>query len=259
MTDEQALIAAIIASPDDDLPRIVLADFLDERGQPGDAARAEFIRLQVEIATLKDCRHPLDEAAKLKPRHLACRLCKLRLRERNMWRTKKLIPALQAGLPVVSDGVSKPKDKQEFHADPGGRMLYHFRRGFAAAVETPTDMWLQYADELLAAHPVAEVTLLTPVETEGRYVGSGVDGRIEMRLAGRSKWHDNTPTLDFPYSLRCRTWQCLALEWPSVRSWKRLGNRWWETSHVVIEGEATQAISMTQARFGVATTRGLYE
>jgi uncharacterized protein (TIGR02996 family) len=49
MTDEQALLAAVIASPDDDLPRLVYADWLDDHGQP---ERAEFIRVQVERSKL---------------------------------------------------------------------------------------------------------------------------------------------------------------------------------------------------------------
>ena len=44
---EPALLAAIAAAPDDDLPCLVYADWLDENGRP---LRAEFIRLQVEIA-----------------------------------------------------------------------------------------------------------------------------------------------------------------------------------------------------------------
>ncbi|MCU0703845.1 MAG: TIGR02996 domain-containing protein [Fimbriiglobus sp.] len=47
MSTESALLAAIAAAPDDDLPRLVYADWLDENGQP---LRAEFIRLQIEIA-----------------------------------------------------------------------------------------------------------------------------------------------------------------------------------------------------------------
>jgi uncharacterized protein (TIGR02996 family) len=46
-----ALLAAILASPDDDLPRLVYADWLDEHGDP---ARAEFIRTQIELAKLPD-------------------------------------------------------------------------------------------------------------------------------------------------------------------------------------------------------------
>jgi uncharacterized protein (TIGR02996 family) len=46
MTDEEALLAAIIAAPDDDLPRLVYADWLDEHGQPD---RSEFIRVQCRL------------------------------------------------------------------------------------------------------------------------------------------------------------------------------------------------------------------
>lgn len=44
MSDRAAFVSAIAASPDDDLPRLVFADWLDENGDP---ARAEFIRLQI--------------------------------------------------------------------------------------------------------------------------------------------------------------------------------------------------------------------
>lgn len=45
-----ALIAAVIADPKNDLPRLVLADFLEENG---DADRAEHIRLGCEIAAMQ--------------------------------------------------------------------------------------------------------------------------------------------------------------------------------------------------------------
>lgn len=43
MTDEDALLAAIAAHPDEDTPRLMFADWLDEHDRP---LRAEFIRLQ---------------------------------------------------------------------------------------------------------------------------------------------------------------------------------------------------------------------
>lgn len=49
MTDRAALLAAVCADPDDDLPRLAFADWLDDHGDPG---RAEFIRLQCELARL---------------------------------------------------------------------------------------------------------------------------------------------------------------------------------------------------------------
>jgi uncharacterized protein (TIGR02996 family) len=45
--DREALMAAILATPDDDTPRLVFADWLDEHGDP---ARAEFIRVQCRLA-----------------------------------------------------------------------------------------------------------------------------------------------------------------------------------------------------------------
>lgn len=48
MTDREALFAAVVAEPEDDLPRLVFADYLDDTGVPADAARAAYIRTQIE-------------------------------------------------------------------------------------------------------------------------------------------------------------------------------------------------------------------
>lgn len=45
MTDRHAFLAAIKANPDDDTPRLVFADWLDEHGEP---ERAAMLRVQVE-------------------------------------------------------------------------------------------------------------------------------------------------------------------------------------------------------------------
>ena len=50
MSDEDALLAAIDANPDEDTPRLVYADWLDEHDQP---IRAEFIRVQVEVVRVE--------------------------------------------------------------------------------------------------------------------------------------------------------------------------------------------------------------
>ncbi len=47
MSTLDALRQAVLASPDDDLPRLVFADYLEENG---DADRAAFIRAQIELA-----------------------------------------------------------------------------------------------------------------------------------------------------------------------------------------------------------------
>ena len=50
MTDHEAFLFAIIERPQDDLLRLVFADFLEESGE---VDRAEFIRLQIELARLE--------------------------------------------------------------------------------------------------------------------------------------------------------------------------------------------------------------
>jgi uncharacterized protein (TIGR02996 family) len=53
MSDEQGLLTAICDSPEDDVPRLIYADWLDEHGTTkASRARAEFIRLQCESAQL---------------------------------------------------------------------------------------------------------------------------------------------------------------------------------------------------------------
>src|SRR5436309_2100877 len=51
MSTEQAFLADIVAHPDDDGPRLIFADWLDEHGQ---ADRAAFIRAQIERLRLKE-------------------------------------------------------------------------------------------------------------------------------------------------------------------------------------------------------------
>ena len=47
--DQRALLAAVIAAPDDDTPRLVYADWLDDHGDP---VQADYIRESVRLATL---------------------------------------------------------------------------------------------------------------------------------------------------------------------------------------------------------------
>jgi uncharacterized protein (TIGR02996 family) len=51
MTDHDALLRAICESPDDDTPRLIYADFLEDAGE---AERAAFVRAQVELARTPD-------------------------------------------------------------------------------------------------------------------------------------------------------------------------------------------------------------
>ena len=64
MNDEDALLRAICESPDEDGPRLVCSDWLEEHGQP---ERAEFIRVQLERAGLA-FDHPRQKALEQRER-----------------------------------------------------------------------------------------------------------------------------------------------------------------------------------------------
>src|SRR5262245_5485156 len=55
-----ALLAAIRESPEDDLPRLAYADWLEEQGDEPSLIRAEFIRVQLALArgNESDVRYP---------------------------------------------------------------------------------------------------------------------------------------------------------------------------------------------------------
>ncbi len=58
MTAEQGFLESIKESPGDDGLRLIFADWLEDHGQ---SQRAEFLRLQVELAPLPE-RHPRRRA-----------------------------------------------------------------------------------------------------------------------------------------------------------------------------------------------------
>jgi uncharacterized protein (TIGR02996 family) len=72
MTDADPLRRAVLDRPDDDTPRLVYADFLEENGDPD---RAAFVRLQVEAARAEPhgpvARAARDAADRLLARHHA--------------------------------------------------------------------------------------------------------------------------------------------------------------------------------------------
>jgi uncharacterized protein (TIGR02996 family) len=50
MTHADAFLRDILAHPDDDAPRLIFADWLEEQGDAGSVARAEFIRVQCALS-----------------------------------------------------------------------------------------------------------------------------------------------------------------------------------------------------------------
>jgi uncharacterized protein (TIGR02996 family) len=130
MTDHDALLAAVIAAPADDLPRLVYADWVEERGEPD---RAAFIRGQVELA-----RTPPWEPFAVRCRHFSAD----DLDSGRRWLDR---------LPDVGDRWFVRWDGE--HA---------YRRGFgwALAVEQPPAL-VEAGDAVFAAAPVGRLALGT--------------------------------------------------------------------------------------------------
>jgi uncharacterized protein (TIGR02996 family) len=129
MSDDEALLAAIAAHPEEDTPRLVYADWLDEHGQP---VRAEFIRVQVAIAQKDHL-----------PRAILNRHVDL------FKRNQELIDNHRAELLGPLAGLSTGRD--------GARV--EFRRGFLTSVDLHAVQFVMFADAVSALRPLPEVTV----------------------------------------------------------------------------------------------------
>jgi uncharacterized protein (TIGR02996 family) len=162
MSDRDALFAGILADPDDDLPRLVYADWLEEHGRPADVARARFVRLQVEMARIDPLsdRFPRDYFA------AADELAGLAAR----W--------LRAWLAELPAAVAAEVWKRRPGADA-------FRRGFLESVQLPPEVFARVAPELFAAAPVVRVHFHTSYRDINRLLDDPHLGRLRaVRLTG---------------------------------------------------------------------------
>jgi uncharacterized protein (TIGR02996 family) len=129
MNTGDALLADILANPEDDGPRLVYADWLDEHAQP---ERAEFIRLQVEYASLDE-----DD-----PRRQALE---------------------RRSVQVIQDFNVRPRPEWAKGIDAIAAE-WRYRRGFVEEVTLPAATFLERAADLFRVAPVRSVhfTGITP-------------------------------------------------------------------------------------------------
>jgi uncharacterized protein (TIGR02996 family) len=129
MNDHDGFMRAIVEQPDDDAPRLVYADWLEEHG---DTARAEFIRVQCELARLPESDR---RGAALRKREAA-----LLKQYRKAW------------LAPLANSIEKGE----------------FRRGFVERVEVWCDqLLLDDAAAVFDAAPVRDISVLTTGEEDG--------------------------------------------------------------------------------------------
>ena len=143
---QKPFLDAIIANPADDNVRLVFADWLQENGQE---ERAEFIRVQCELATLSDpcprCHSAYLRTADVNKGRYTPDLCAAHQRERELWPS------------TVADWhrFGWPTDI------PFPTFQPVLRRGFVERVTCTAADWLAHADAIRATHPVTRVRLTT--------------------------------------------------------------------------------------------------
>ena len=125
---EKAFLQAIVDEPNDDAPRLIFADWLEEHG---DVERAEFIRIQIQLDRLppkQRGRQALEERSA----HLLCRY-----RERWAAALREIVPWFGT-------------------ADIG------FARGFPISLRIFLDDLSEHAAELFAIAPIQRIALRGP-------------------------------------------------------------------------------------------------
>jgi uncharacterized protein (TIGR02996 family) len=165
-TAGDALLRDVLREPGADGLRLVYADWLEEHG--GDPARAEFTRVQVELARLlaEPCWYDGKPWPNSPPARcvLPAACAKCAAVGRLFPRARELLGphwfAWCGGLP----GLSYPSS--EYPAAPVRRLCVdgrvwriEFRRGFVDEVRLPCADFLTHAAALFAAHPVTRVEL----------------------------------------------------------------------------------------------------
>lgn len=141
MSDRQGFIAAICAQPDDDVARLVYADWLEEHGE---AERAAFIRVQCELARIRPEADPRRGADLATGRYytppLFPRWQELDRRERELFK---------ANGPNQLEWMGKALHDI---CEPGSEWLAHlpwFRRGLVERIECGAEDFLRVAPALV--------------------------------------------------------------------------------------------------------------
>jgi uncharacterized protein (TIGR02996 family) len=163
VTHDKAFLQAICEAPEDDTPRLVYADWLDDHGQP---ERAEFIRVQVELA-----RTPKYDA----------RWVELRLRERALWKA------------------NEQTWRKEVQAWAAQKVT--FRRGFAAQLDCTATEFLRGGAGLFRRAPLEEARPRNVEDCFLKLIESPLLGRLtrlalqDLSLTTEIQWLADSPNV----------------------------------------------------------------
>ena len=136
---QHAFLESIAANPNDDVPRLIFADYLEEHGE---GERAEFIRVQCRLASEKfpctctcEYEHGIGCPAGIKE--------SLRRREREL-------------LSDEQDRMKSELMKRTLPSDDCWWEAWAFRRGFVSSITLPCADFLKHAADIIEAVPMLE-------------------------------------------------------------------------------------------------------
>jgi uncharacterized protein (TIGR02996 family) len=180
--EEDALIAAVCADPDDDAPRLVYADWLDDHDQP---ERAELIRVELEIERL-----PVDDPG----------------RRPLVWRARELLYHHQNDF-----SARLPRAVQHFTP--------FFRRGFVARIYGTATRFIKDGAAIVRSVPVEQADLFN---IEGRIADLAATpalAHLRRLRFDRTEDPDTINLLDSPHLTRLThlDLDCAALYAPGAR------------------------------------------
>ncbi len=165
MTDQQAILQAILADPSDDLPRLAYADYCEEHDDP---ARAELIRIQLQMHLLSsDHECGQCRAARMggQTTNGPCRCTKewrkLRNRHLKLLTTENILKWLKP-MPNIHGCFVERHGRDygwTFKGKPGGqpKVYASFNRGFVWKLVCNGNDWVTYADSITQQQPIEQV------------------------------------------------------------------------------------------------------
>lgn len=138
MTEEESLMATIIEYPDDDTPRLVFADWLQENGEYD---RAEFIRIQCELAKGFDHK----------------RIRQLQIRELKLSRSLDLRNRIV--LPVLNNSFNFPNYPEHIRGSLRYATLNDitYWRGFVENLRCTQEDWILVGKKIIKQLPLRRV------------------------------------------------------------------------------------------------------
>ena len=200
MNEGDAFLRAVAESPDDDAPRLVYADWLEERNH---AERAEFIRIQCELA---------------RPEGARSRRTELRLRERELLKryradwSREISPATSVKYTQGPDGqistdaaALEVRHGIKFLRDVASIANVNYRRGFGEQISTDATPMLEYAISPNMVGIVRDVQLTGVSFPQIVMAISKLNGASVLRLTSINLNDDQLRQVlrtDFPPSVR---------------------------------------------------------